>query len=95
MEKYESIWDKIGNIMKEAFDKDPVYEKKKILNTKIKSFNDKITTDFYDNKGKQKIPKIGSSDFCVSEIVLVSVYRMKNNDDDDKYYPQIHLEQCR
>ena len=42
--------------IKATFDKDPV-NGKTFITTNIKSFGDKITTDFYDNKEKEKTPK--------------------------------------
>ena len=64
----------------------------KVLNTKIKSFGGKVTTDFCDNKGKEKTPKINSHYFLLPEIVLDSVYMMKNDDNGDKYF---YLEKCK
>ena len=57
----------------------------------MKSFDAKITADFYDNKEKKKTPKIYSNCVCWAVIALDSVHRKKNN----KYYLQIHLKQCK
>ena len=75
--------------------------KKIFLNTKITSFNGNITTGFYNNKRKEKTPKIDCHYTSLPEIVPNSVYRVKNDDDDndddddddDKHYPYIFLEQ--
>lgn len=85
------IWDTIRNIMGKEFYKDSV-NGNKFLNTKIKSFGGKITSDFPDNKEKEKTLKIGSHYLCLHNIVLNSVFSMKN-DDDYKWQSQISSEQ--
>ena len=89
--KYEMIWDTIRSIMGKEFYKDSV-NGNKFLNTKIKSFGGKITSDFPDNKEKEKTLKIGSHYLCLHNIVLNSVFSMKN-DDDYKWQSQISSEQ--
>ena len=97
LEKYISIWHKTSN-MEKVFNTNPV-DKGKFINTMIKCFQCKMITDFYDNKKKRKKEeacKIGSCCFCLPELVLDSVYRMENDDDDIyKYFPQIYLEKCK
>ena len=51
---------KVSNILKKEFDNKPVYNEK-YLKTKIKSYNGKINTNFYNNK----IPKEGSKYICL------------------------------
>ena len=51
--------------MKKEFDSKPV-NNEKYLKTKIKSYNGKINTKFYNNK----IPKEGSQGNCLSLILI-------------------------
>ena len=48
LEKYDTIWDKVGGDIKKEFDSEPVYNKN-YLKTTIKSHGNEIT-DFYDKK---------------------------------------------
>ena len=67
------------------FDSEPVYgDNDKYIKTKIKSFGDKINTNF---QGK-KIPKENASYKCLSLIMLDSIIRANA-----KYYPQTLLEE--
>ena len=73
--------------MKTKFDSEPVYgDNDKYIKTKIKSYGDKINTNF---QGK-KIPKENTSYKCLSLIMLDSVIRANK-----KYYPQTLLEECK
>ena len=56
------------------------------MKTKIKSYNGKINTNFYNNK----IPKEGSQCICLSVVLTDSVYK-----EDKNYYPQVFLEECK
>ena len=50
LEKYESIWNRINNIIgKNILINNPVYDRE-YLNTKFKSNNGKINTDFHSKK---------------------------------------------
>ena len=60
LKKYNEIWRKASNIIKEEFDSKPVYNRK-YLKLKLKSYNGRINTNFYNNK----IPK-GSSQCILS-----------------------------
>ena len=42
------MWNWISNIMRKGLDSKPVYDEK-YPKTKIKSYGDKINTNFYDN----------------------------------------------
>ena len=84
LEKYYEIWGKVKNIKKE-FDSEPVYNEK-YPKAKIKSFNWKINTSFYNNK----IPKEDSQFICLSVILIDSVFRTGKN-----YYPQVFLEESK
>ena len=56
------------------------------MKTKIKSYNGKINTNFYNNR----IPKEGSQCICLSVVLTDSVYK-----EDKNYYPQVFLEECK
>ena len=56
------------------------------MKTKVKSYNGKINTNFYNNK----IPKEGSQCICLSVVLTDSVYK-----EDKSYYPQVFLEECK
>ena len=58
----------------------------KCLKAKIKSYNWKINSNFYNNK----IPKEGSQCICLSVILIDSVFGTVKN-----YYPQVFLEECK
>ena len=69
------------------FDSEPVYgNNNKYIKTKIKSYGDKMNTNF---QGK-KVPKEDTSYKCLSLIILGSVIRVIK-----KYYPQTLLEECK
>ena len=55
----EKIWDNVRNSIKNEFDRESGYNEK-YLKTKIKSYKDKITTNFLDDG----IPK--ESSHCIS-----------------------------
>ena len=54
---------KVKDSFKKEFDSEPVYNKK-YLKAKMKSYNGKINTNFYNNK----IPKDGLHFICLSVI---------------------------
>ena len=85
LEKYNKIWKKVSNIIENKFGGKPVYNEK-YLKTKIKSYNEKINTNFHNNK----IPIAGSQCICLSVILIDSVYRK-----DKSYYPQVFLEEYK
>ena len=82
--KYE-IWEKVRNSIKEEFGSEPAYDEK-YLRTKIKSYNEKIKTNFHNNK----TPKEGSQCIGLSVILIDSAYTKDKN-----YYPQVFLEECK
>ena len=63
----------------------PIYNDK-YLKAKIKSYNEKINTNFHNNK----IPEEGSQFISLSVILIDSVFRRGKN-----YYPQDFLEVCK
>ena len=57
------------------FDSEPVYgDNDKYIKTKIKSYGDKINTNFQGKKNKQNKTKEDASYDCLSFIMLDSVY---------------------
>ena len=69
------------------FTSDPVYgDSNKYIKTKIKSYGDKVNTNF---QGK-KVPKENASYKFLSLIMLDSVIRANK-----KYHPQTLLEECK
>ena len=58
----------------------------KYIKTKIKTYEDSITTNFYNKKGSKKIPEEKIPHKCLSIIILDSVLYAY-----EKYHPQIHL----
>ena len=62
----------------------------KYIKTKIKTYEDSITTNFYNKKGSKKIPEEKIPHKCLSIIILDSVIYAY-----EKYYPQIFLEECK
>ena len=51
LEKYIAIWKKISDLINKKFDSDPVYNNK-YINTKIRSYNNDIKTNFHDIDNK-------------------------------------------
>ena len=88
LEKYVTIWEKISNLINTNFDSDPVY-KDKYINTKIRSYNNDIITNFHktDNKNN-KLPEENKLYKCVSLMPLDSIIKI-----DKKYYPQTLLQE--
>ena len=85
LEKYNEIWEKVKNSIKKYLDNEPVYHEK-YINAKIKSYNEKINTNFHNNR----IPKEGSEFICLSVVLINSILRAGK-----KYYPQVFLEDCK
>ena len=60
LERYTKIWEKINDLVNKKFDSDPVYNSK-YLNTKIRSYNNDIKTNFHDIDNKDnKVPEINA-----------------------------------
>ena len=57
LERYNAIWEKISDLVNKKFDSDPIYNNK-YINTKIRSYNNYIITNFrnIDNKNN-KLPE--------------------------------------
>ena len=56
----------------------------------IKTYEDNITTNFYNKKGSKKVPKEKIPHKCLSIIILDSILYAY-----EKYHPQIFLEECK
>ena len=86
LKKYNEIWKRVSSLMNIESDSEPAYgDNDKYIKTKIKSYGDKVNTNF---QGK-KVPKENASYKCLSLIMLDSVIRVNKN-----YYPQTLLEEC-
>ena len=62
----------------------------KYIKTKIKTYEDNITTNFYNKKGSKKVPEEKIPHKCLSIIILDSVLYAY-----EKYHPQTFLEECK
>ena len=89
LERYTKIWGKISDLIDKKFDSDPVYNNK-YINTKIRSDNNNIITNFHDNDNKNnKLPEKNKAYRCMSLISLDSIIKINK-----KYYPQTVLQEC-
>ena len=87
LKKYTKIWERVNSLMNTKFDSEPVYgDNDKYIKTKIKSYGDKINTNFL----RKKIPKGNATYKCLSLIMLDSVIRANK-----KSYPPTLLEECK
>ena len=58
LKNYNKIWKKIERLMSIDFDSKPTYvDDDKYIKTKIKTYEDSITTKFYNKKGSKKYQK--------------------------------------
>ena len=89
LERYTAIWEKISDLINKKFDSDSIYNNK-YINTKIRSYNNDIKTNFrnIDNKNN-KLPEKNKPYKCVSLISLDSIIKIN-----EKYYPQTLLQEC-
>ena len=85
------IWKKIKKLLSIDFDSKPTYgDDDKYIKTKIKTYEDNITTNFYNKKGSKKVPEEKIPHKCLSIIILDSIIYAY-----EKYYPQVFLEECK
>ena len=88
---YNKIWKKIEKLMDIDFNTKPTYgDDDKYIKTKIKTYEDNITTNFYNKKGSKKVPKEKIPHKCLSIIILDSILYAY-----EKCHPQIFLEECK
>ena len=87
LKNYNKIWKKIEKLMKIDFNTKTTYgDDDKYIKTKIKTYKDSITTNFYN----KKVPKQKIRHECLSIIIIDSVLYAY-----EKYYPQTFLEECK
>ena len=89
LERYNAIWEKISDLVNKKFNSDLIYNNK-YINTKIRSYNNDIITNFcnIDNKN-DKLPEKSKPYKCVSLISLDSIIKFNK-----KYYPQTLSQEC-
>ena len=85
LKKYNKVWKKVKNSLKKQYDNEPVYNEK-YRKAKVKSYNEKINTNFHE----KKITNKGSHVICLSVSLIDSVFRVGKN-----YFPQVFLEECK
>ena len=55
LKKYTKIWERVSSLMNIEFDSEPVYgDNDKYIKTKIKSYGDKINTNFQGKKNTKR-----------------------------------------
>ena len=62
----------------------------KYIKTKIKTYKDSITTNFYNKIGSKKVPEEKIPHECLSIIIIDSILYAY-----EKYYLQTFLEECK
>ena len=88
MIKYEK---KIEKLMHIDFNTKPTYgDDAEYIKTKIKTYEDNITANFYNKKEFKKVPEEKIPHKCLSKIILDTILYAY-----EKYQPQIFLEECK
>ena len=84
--------EKIEKLMKIVFNTKATYgdDGDKYIKTRIKTYKDSITTNFYNKNGSKKIPEEKLPYKCLSKIILDSVIYAY-----EKYHPETFLEECK
>ena len=74
LKNYNKIWKKIEKLMKIDFNTRPTYgdDDDKYIKTRIKTYKNIITTNFYNKNGSRKILEEKVPDKCFSIIILDS-----------------------
>ena len=91
LKNYNKIWKKIEKLMKIDFNTKTTYgDDDKYIKTRIKTYKDSITTNFYNKNGSKKIPEEKVPHKCLSIIILDSVIYAY-----EKYHPETLLEECK
>ena len=91
LKNYNKIWKKIEKLMKIDFNTKTTYgDDDKYIKTKIKTYKNSITTNFYNKKGLKKVQEEKIPHKCLLVIILHSVIYAY-----EKYYPQKFLEGCK
>ena len=81
--------EKIEKLMGIDFNTKPTHDDK-YIKTKIKTYEDNITVNFYNKKRSKKVPEEKLPHKCLSITILDSALYAY-----EKYYLQIFLEQCK
>ena len=84
LEKYKSIWTKIEDFKNIEINALPVYDDR-YINTKIRTYGDKVYTDFRGLNVSEDDTECES--FAVISVDSLLVY-------DKKYYIQVYLDNC-
>ena len=72
LKKYTQIWERVSNLVNKKFDSETVYgDNDKYIKTKIKSYGNKVNTNFQD----KEIPKEKALYKCLSLIMSDPVIR--------------------
>ena len=88
LERYTAIWEKISDLVNKKFDSDTIYNNK-YINTKIKSYNNDIITNFRNIDNKNNKLRVKNKPYkCMSLISLDSIIKLNK-----KYYPQTLLQE--
>ena len=88
---YNETWQKIEELIGIKFNTKSTYgDEEKYTKTKIKTYENNITTNFYNKKGSKKVPKEKIPHKCLSIIILDSILYTY-----EKYHLQIFLEECK
>ena len=87
--------EKIEKLMKIDFNTKTTYgddddDDDKYIKRKVKTYKDKIITNFYNKNGSKKIPEQKLPRKCLSIIILDTIIYAY-----EKYYPQMFLEKCK
>ena len=91
LKNYNKILEKIEKVMKIDFNTKATYgDNYKYIKTRIKTYKDSITTNFYNKKGLKKVPEEKIPHKCFSIIILDFVLYAY-----EKYQPQLFLEECK
>ena len=92
LKSYNKIWKKIEKLMKIDFNTKTTYgdDDDKYIKRKVKTYKDKIITNFYNKNGSKKIPEQKLPRKCLSIIILDTIIYAY-----EKYYPQMFLEKCK
>ena len=85
--KYNQIWKKIEELMGIKCNTKPTYgDDEKYL----KTYEDNITTNFYNKKGSKNVPKEKIPHKCLSITILDSILYAY-----ERHHSQIFLEECK
>ena len=94
LKKYNKIWQKNWKINEnKLYHQNYLWwweDDEKYIKTKIKTYKDSVTTNFYNKNGSEKIPEEKVPHKCLSIIIPDSVIYAY-----EKYHPQTFSEECK